>query len=369
MSTDTDTESKETVADGDAQLLSWETWDRIKHTERFTLVAAIVFVTVFPTLFTNPPFIPSELTGYEALARLVLIWGIFALGFNLLLGQTGLLSFGHAMFWGVAAYGSGLVAVHFTGSPLLMILAGTVFAGIVAALTAPILLRLHTVYFSIMTLAIAQMLFFLAREPFREITGGINGVTGISVDPLLGMFELTSPLPGILDVFWYDHLHLLLSIAFVGVIVFLARVRKSPYGLLFKAIRENETRASFVGLNVWRYKFAAFLLSGLVVGFAGSLMPIEQLFTGVGKLHWETSGFIVMITVLGGLGTLVGPIVGVFIFLYFRQIVNGLPVIGSWWLLLLAFAFTAIVWRYPDGAWGMVTNATARLRSIGGESR
>jgi branched-chain amino acid transport system permease protein len=363
MSTDT----TESVADGESGLLSWETWDRIKHTERFTLVATIAFLALFPPVFTDPLFVPADLTGYDALVRLILIWGIFALGFDLLLGQVGLLSFGHAMFWGVAAYASGLFAVHVTGSPLLMIVVGTLFGAVLAALVAPIVLRLHTVYFSIMTLAIAQMLYYLAREPLAEWTGGINGLTGISIEPLLGAIRLASPLPGFFYVIWSDYMYLLLAVVLFGVVALVTRIRKSPYGLLFKAIRENETRASFVGLDVWRYKFAAILLSGIIVGLAGSLMPIEQQFTGVGKLYWETSGYIVMIVVLGGLGTLAGPIIGVIIFLYFRQVVNGLPIVGSWWLLLLAVAFTAIVWRYPDGAWGMITNATSRLRSIGGE--
>lgn len=364
MSTDT----TESVADGESEWLSWDRWDRIKHTEWFTLAATLVFLVLFPILFTDPPLVPSELTGYEALVRLVLIWGIFALGFNLLLGQVGLLSFGHAMFWGVAAYASGLLAVHFTGSPLLMILVGTLSSAVLAVLVAPVVLRLHTVYFSIMTLAIAQMLYFLAREPLAEWTGGINGLTGIGVEPILGVIRLSEELPGFLDFFWSSYMYVLIAVCFFGVVALVTRIRKSPYGLLFKAIRENETRASFVGLDVWRYKFAAILLSGVIVGFAGSLMPLEQQFTGVGKLYWETSGYIVMIVVLGGLGTIAGPVVGVGIFLYFRQVVNGLPVIGSWWLLLLAIAFTAIVWQYPDGAWGMITNVTKRLRSIGGES-
>lgn len=363
MSTDT----TESVAKEEPGLISWETWDRIKHTEWFTLVATVAFLALFPIVFTDPPFVPSNLTGYDALVRLILIWGIFALGFNLLLGQVGLLSFGHAMFWGVSAYAAALVAIHVSGSPLLMIVTGVLFAVILAVLTAPIVLRLHTVYFSIMTLAIAQMLYFLAREPLAEWTGGINGLTGVPIEPLLGVIRLAGPVPGFLSVIWSNYMYLLIAICFLGVVALVTRIRKSPYGLLFNAIRENETRASFVGLNVWRYKFAAFVLSGVIVGLAGSLMPLEQQFTGVGKLYWETSGYIVMIAVLGGLGTIVGPIIGVVIFLYFRQVVNGLPVIGSWWLLLMAVAFTAIVWRYPDGAWGMITDATARLRSIGGE--
>ena len=363
MSTDT----TDSVGDGESELVSWATWDRVKHSERFTLVATILFLAIFPILFTAPPFIPDNLTGYEALVRLILIWGIFALGFNLLLGQVGLLSFGHGMFWGVAAYASGLLSVHFTGSPLLMILVGTLAGAVLAALVAPVVLRLHTVYFSIMTLAIAQMLYYLAREPLGEWTGGINGLTGIRVEPVFGMIRLSTPLPGVFGTLWSSYNYLLYALIFLGVVMLIARIRKSPYGLLFKAIRENGTRASFVGLDVWRYKFAAVLISGTIVALAGSMMPVEQQFTGVGKLYWETSGYIVMIAVLGGLGTIAGPIVGVFIFLYFRQVVNGLPVIGSWWLLLLAIAFTAIVWKYPDGAWGMITNGTKRLRSIGGD--
>ena len=361
------TESTESGTSEEPELLSWAKWDRIKHTERFTLAATVAFLALFPILFTEPPLVPSDLTGFEALVRLVLIWGVFALGFNLLLGQVGLLSFGHAMFWGVSAYASGLLAIHFTGSPLLMIVVGTLFGAILAALVAPVVLRSHTVYFSIMTLAIAQMLYYLAREPLAEWTGGINGLTGIQVEPLLGTFRLSSPLPGIFGEFWFDYMYVLLAVIFLGVVTLVTRIRKSPYGLLFKAIRENESRVSFVGLNVWRYKFAAILISGTIVALAGSLMSIEQQFTGVGKLYWETSGYIVMITVLGGLGTIAGPTVGVIIFLYFRQVVNGLPVIGAWWLLLLSIAVTAIVWRYPDGAWGMITNATSRLRSIGGD--
>ncbi|WP_415380162.1 branched-chain amino acid ABC transporter permease [Halosimplex sp. TS25] len=359
------TETTDEVADGDSSNV-WETWDRIKDTEWFVLLSAVVFVAVFPWLFTSAPLVPDELLGYDSLARLVLVWGIFALGFNHLLGQTGLLSFGHAMFFGGAAYASALFANNVAADPLLAVGAGVGFALVLAVITPFVLLRLHTVYFAIVTLAIAQMLYYLAREPLGELTGGINGL-GVSREPLLGVVELGETLPGIFGELWGVTMYLFVAVFFVGVVVFITRVRKSPYGLIFKAVRENETRASFVGLDVWRYKFAAFVISGFVAGIAGGLMPMETYFTGVERLHWTTSGDVVMMTVLGGLGTIVGPIIGVIVFLYFEGVVNGLDLIGGYWLLTLALAFTAVVWKYPDGIWGMLRSAGSRLRSRGGD--
>lgn len=360
------TKTSEEVTDGESSLVSWESWDRIKHTEWFTLLTTIVFVSAFPWVFTSFPFVPSSILGYDSLVRIILIWGIFALGFNLLLGQIGLLSFGHAMFFGGAAYATALFANNVSADPLLAIVVGVLFALVLAVVTPFILLRLHTVYFAIVTLAIAQMLYYVAREPLEEWTGGINGLSAERGD-LLGTIDLSEPLPGVLGTIWLDHMYVFIAVFFVGVVVFITRVRKSPYGLIFKAIRENETRAAFVGLDVWRYKFAGFVLSGFIVGIAGALLPMETFFTGVERLHWTTSGDLVMMTVLGGLGTIVGPIIGVIVFLYFEGVVNGWDLIGSYWLLMLAVAFTAVVWRYPDGLWGMATNVGSWVRSLGGE--
>lgn len=358
MSTDTIRE----FVGGESALISWETWDRIKHTEWFVVLAAIVFVSLFSYLFARSPVLSDLTRGYHSLARTIVIWSIFALGFSLLLGQTGLLSFGHAMFWGGASYATALFAIHVSADPVLMILAGTVFAAALAAVSALILLRLHTVYFAIVTLAIAQFLYYMVREPLEPITNGINGLSA-NPEPLFGIFPLHGGLAGLFGTFFVDNLYLLISVIFVGVIVFITRLRKSPYGLIFKAIRENETRASFVGLDVWRYKFAAFLFSGTIVGLAGSLMVLESQFTGVNRLYWQASGDIVVMTVLGGLGTIAGPIIGAIVFFYFQGVVDGFAVVGQYWLLMLALAFTAVVWKYPTGLWGMITNLTATLRN------
>lgn len=357
MSTDTVTNS----VDEESSLVSWDRWDRIKHTEWFVLLASVLFVLSFSYVFGRAPVVSDVLRGYHGLAVTVLIWSIFALGFNLLLGQTGLLSFGHAMFFGTASYATALFAIHVYNEPLTITLVGVLSAVVLGVLAALILLRLHTVYFAIVALAIAQFLYFLSREPLVEVTEGINGLD-IPRAPLLGVVELEHQFGGLLGALLVNNLYVYVGVCFVAVVAFITRIRKSPYGLIFKAIRENEMRTAVVGLDVWRYKFAAFVLSSAIVGLAGGLMAVNTQFAGVERLYWSVSGDVVVMTVLGGLGTLAGPVIGTFIFFYFRGIVNGMPTIGNYWLLLLAVSFTAVVWAYPDGVWGMITDFTGALR-------
>ena len=345
----------------ESSLLSVDRWDRIKHTERFIFLVSVAFVLTFSYLFSRAPVISDVTQGYHGLTITILIWSIFALGFNLLLGQTGLLSFGHAMFFGTASYATALFSIHVFNEPLTIVVVGMLSAVAIGVVAALILLRLHTVYFAIVALAIGQFLYFLANNPLEGITQGINGLE-VSRTPVLGVVDLDHEYGGILGELVVNNLYLFVGVFFVGVVVFITRIRKSPYGLIFKAIRENETRASFVGLDVWRYKFAAFLLSAAIVGLAGGLMAVNTQFAGVERLYWSVSGDIVVMTVLGGLGTLAGPVIGTFVFFYFKGIVNGFPTLGNYWLLLLALSFTAVVWVYPDGIWGMLADFARVLR-------
>ena len=355
------TDNAQTDVEDESSLISVDAWDRIKHTERFILLVSVGFVLTFSYLFSRAPVVSDVTQGYHGLTITILIWSIFALGFNLLLGQTGLLSFGHAMFFGTGSYATALFSIHVFNEPLTIIVVGVLSAVAIGAVAALILLRLHTVYFAIVALAIGQFLYFLASNPLEGITKGINGLE-VSRTPLLGVIDLEHEYGGILGELVVNNLYIFVAVFFVAVVMFITRIRKSPYGLIFKAIRENETRASFVGLDVWRYKFSAFLLSGGISGLAGALLAVNTQFAGVERLYWSISGDVVVMAVLGGLGTIIGPIIGTFVWFYFRGIVNGFPTLGDYWLLMLAVSFTAIVWAYPEGIWGMITDLTAELR-------
>jgi branched-chain amino acid transport system permease protein len=357
--------SEDQPTDASPGLLSWERWDRLKQRELFVFAAAVVFVFVWSWLFSRSPVI-GDLGGYHSIAKSILIWGIFAMGFNILLGETGLLSFGHAMFWGTGGYAAAILSIYLISDPILMLLVA-LFAGLILdVLTGVVALRLHEVYFAIITLAFAQLVYYLAESPLRPLTRGRNGLTRIDVDPLFGTFRLREEFHGggLLETFLVDYQYLLIGIVFVLAVVFINRLRKSPYGLIFRAIRENEGRVPDVGLNVWRYKFAAYVISGGVVGLGGGLLTIESAFAGLRSMYWVTSGEIVIMTVLGGIGTLFGPVLGVVIFLYFKNVVNGLPTIGPYWLIILATVFTAIIWIYPDGIWGAIKQGAAKVRSL-----
>mgnify|MGYP000026359591 FL=1 len=359
----------------DAGLISWETWDRIKHTERFIAGTAIVFVLTFSWAITSAPVLSDIFQGYHRLALSMLAWMLLGLSFNLLLGQTGLLSFGHAMFWGGSGYAAALFAIHVHDAPLLIMVAGVSFSVVLGFLAALVLLRLHGVYFAIVTLAIAQTLYRLAREPLEPLTKGINGLRP-SFGPLLGVFEL-GEYHGPLE-FLGSGMYVFVGIFFVATVVLIARIRKSPYGLIFKAVQENETRARAIGLNVWRYRFAAFMLSAFIGGLAGTLYFMV---TGPGlssgsvvpeRMLWTNSGNLVVMVVLGGLGTIAGPLIGVFFYQWMGNFFNGLEwtipgleivgPVGQYWQLLVALAFTTVVWTYPDGIWGMITDFTGALR-------
>jgi branched-chain amino acid transport system permease protein len=333
--------------------------------ELAVVAAFAAFVAVFPWLFARAPVVSETLQGYQGLATLILIWGIFAVGFDLLLGYTGLLSFGHAVFWGWAAYAAAIFSVNVSDSPVLMVVAGATIAALLAWVLGFLSLRRGGIYFAILTLAWGQMSYYLALSPLAGLTNGENGFTGMEVGQLFGQVYLESPLPvpalaELLGNWMY---------VFVGTIAVLAvwatyRILHSPYGLVFQAIRENELRTEFVGLNVWRYKLMSFILSGTLAGVAGSLFAIHGHYVPLESLYWTTSGEIVIMTVLGGVGSLFGPIVGAGLYLYVENIVSGFPDLGSYWHLILGVLFVVAVALFPRGIWGFVedvAHAVARL--------
>ncbi|WP_435179484.1 branched-chain amino acid ABC transporter permease [Halorussus sp. AFM4] len=365
--------------------------DALMESELFVVALFAAFVAVFPWLFSDAPVISGFLNGYRDLATLMLIWGIFAMGFNLLLGYTGLLSFGHAAFWGGAAYAAGIFSNLVSSSPILIILAGTAFAALLAWILGFISLRRGGIYFSILTLAFGQMAYYLALSPMAWITNGENGYTAVEIGSLLGTFDLRYPVPvvGWLVGTWK---YVLVGIVAVASVAVAYRILHSPYGMVFRAVRENEQRAEFVGLNVWRYKLMSFIISGAFAGIAGSLFTIYGAYVPLQSLYWTTSGEVVIMAVLGGVGSLFGPIVGAGIYLYVENIISGVqkltltftgpsewitlvqePVVlldgfGAYWHLILGLVFVLVIALFPRGLWGLLEDAGDAIRGrTGGE--
>jgi branched-chain amino acid transport system permease protein len=312
--------------------------------------------------------IDLSIGGFVGLPSLILIYGIVVIGFNLLLGYTGLLSFGHAAFFGTGAYVAGVVS-QTVGSPVVMILAGTVVATLIAWPIGWISIRRTGVYFAVITLTFGQMLYFWALSPGSFVTNGDNGFSSVETGPLLGLFELdTAIFPNIqlLQSYTYEYV-------FIAVLALLAlwtanRVLKSPYGLIFEAVGQNQQRVSFVGLNVSRYKLMAFILSAVFAGVGGALFIIHESYIHPNTAYfWIQSGDFVIMTILGGAGSLVGPVFGAFIFEYVANVISGisLPVIGfigSLWRIVLGIVFVVIVWTFPKGIYPGLRDFVIRIR-------
>lgn len=358
-------------------------WEQIREREATVIGIAAVVVAVFPWVFARSPFVSDVLLGYQSLATLILIWGIFAIGFDLLLGYTGLLSFGHAAFWGGAAYAAGIFSKSVSADPIAMVVVGTVSAILFAWVLGFLSLRRGGIYFSILTLAFGQMLYFMATAPLSEWTGGENGLTGIEVGMLFGAFHLEADLPGLAGELMGTWLYLFVGVIAVAAVAAAYRILNSPYGMVFRAIRENEQRAQFVGLNVWRYKLMAFIISGAFAGIAGSLFTIHGSYVPLQSLYWTESGEIVIMAVLGGTASLFGPILGAAVYLYVENIVSGIQTLqipltdivlledfGTYWHLLLGLVFVVVIWVAPRGIWGAVSDVRSFVSDrLGGDRR
>jgi len=343
---------------GSAELTTTERIRALKDHEFAVVGASAIALLAFPWLLIDGlgmlgGAIGYSIGGYEGLPSLVLIYGIVVVGFNLLLGYTGLLSFGHAAFFGTAAYAAGIFSAEVSGSPILMVLVGTALATLLAWPIGFLSIRRSGVYFAVLTLTFGQMLYFFAIGPGGGITGGDNGYGNVNPEPLFGSFELGMPVP-FLGTFEY----VFIAVLFLAALVVANRVVNSPYGLIFKALGENEQRVEFVGLNVFRYKLMAFVISGGFAGLGGALFVMHERFIHPNTvLYWIQSGDFVIMTVLGGTGSLVGPVFGALLFEYISNVVSGvtLPVIGSigsLWRLILGAAFVTIVWVFPRGIYG-----------------
>jgi branched-chain amino acid transport system permease protein len=252
---------------------------------------------------------------YPVFLMNLLCFALFASAFNLLIGFTGLLSFGHAAFFGGAAYVTGW-ALKSAGLPTeLGLLLGMAAGGVIGLLMGSLAIRRQGIYFTMITLALAQMLYFVFLQ--ADFTGGEDGLQGVPRGTLLGLLNLKSDL---------NMYYLVLAIALFGFLL-IVRTIHSPFGQVLKAIKENEPRAISLGYDVDRYKLLAFVLSASLAGLAGSTKTLVLGFATLTDVHWTMSGLVVLMTLVGGLGTIIGPVVGAVIIIALE---NKLGDFGTW---------------------------------------
>jgi branched-chain amino acid transport system permease protein len=298
-------------------------------------------VAGFLAFFAVFPF----LVPYKALATEVLIYGLFAVGFNLLYGYAGLLSFGHAAYFGLGAYGAGIALAKLGVGSIwggLGIGLGAAAAG--GALIGFLCLRRRGIYFAMLTLAFAQLLYFIAFH-LADWTGGDDGLRGIPQLPAR-LPGLALPLDSSLGFYYF-------AFALVGLAVLgLRRVLDSPFGAVLQAIRENGDRAVACGYDITRVRLLSFVFSAALAGLAGALEALRLTVIPIESLHWTTSGQVVMMTLLGGAGTFFGPFVGAASYLVLE---DRLSVLTESWPLVIGAIFMAFVLFLPKGIWGTLT--------------
>lgn len=302
----------------------------ITFVRRHRVAAVIAFLVVFPLLMP-----------YQALAINILIFGLFAVGFNLLFGYTGLLSFGHAAFLGVGSYLTGIAMVHFGLHWGLAVLLGVASAALVGVAMGYLAIRTRGIYFSMVTLALAQIVYYAFYKAERW-TGGENGLRGIQV-PQMEVFGHT------LD-FLNPNTKYYIILAFVAAALwFVSRLLASPFGAVIEAVRENEKRAAACGYDVARTKLLVFVISAAICGLAGALRALHLSVVPIESLHYLLSGQAVMMCLLGGMGTFFGPFIGAGVFLTLEDVVTTLT---KHWMAIVGAIFMFFVLFFPAGIWG-----------------
>ena len=279
---------------------------------------------------------------YPVFLMKVLCFALFACAFNLLIGYAGLLSFGHALYFGWAAYVCAYAAKSWHLSPELAILIGTALAAALGLVAGAVAIRRQGIYFAMITLALAQMMYFFAVEaPF---TGGEDGIQAVPRGFLFGVFNLSQQATMYVFVF----------VVFLAGFLSIYRIIHSPFGEVLKAIRENEPRAISLGYKTDRYKLVAFVLSATLAGVAGATKALVFQLASLTDVHWSMSGEVVLMTLVGGLGTVFGPVVGAFIIVAME---NYLAEFGQWVTVIQGVVFVTCVLLFRRGIVGELANA------------
>jgi branched-chain amino acid transport system permease protein len=313
--------------------------------------------------------IAAPLAIYPVFLMKVLCFALFALAFNLLVGYVGLLSFGHAMFFGFAAYISAHLAkigtfhipyiaqspyLHLSWltiplpplPPELAILGGAAVAALLSLIVGSIAIRRQGIYFAMVTLALAQMVFFFCLQ--AKFTGGEDGIQAVPRRPVLGFFDIAND---------FNFYYVVLAIFVVGFLI-IYRTIHSPFGQVLKAIRENEPRAISLGYHVDRYKLLAFVLSATLAGLAGGTKAIVFQLASLTDVTWQMSGEVVLMTLVGGMGTVFGPIAGAAIIITMQNYLSGF---GEWVLVIQGVIFVITVLLFRRGVVGEIAALASRL--------
>ena len=341
------------------------------------LLMTLVFAAV---VFTMPIWLQPFGAAYPDLMQRFAIFGIFAIGFNILFGLTGYLSFGHAAFLGIGSYAAVWSFKLLSLNVLPAIILSTIIAGAFAAAIGFVSLRRTGIYFSILTLAFAQMCYNLAYSVLTPITNGETGLRVLRDDPRVidaafGRAEVAVPRADIFGLtmtgmtgFWTCAICLM--IAFYVAL----RITRSPFGMMLRGIKSNQTRMNYTGINTRPYTLIAFVISGMYAGLAGGLLAVVDPLAGAERMQWTASGEVVLMTILGGAGTLIGPFIGAVLIKYFENIFSSLgeatlhdafaflptglqdvvvtivsPFVGEGWHLTLGVVFMLVVIFLPGG--------------------
>jgi branched-chain amino acid transport system permease protein len=327
------TDATEPFKEAQAAPVSW-----LEFATRHRAGIASLVVLIFPLVM---PF--------TALAVNILIYGLYALGFNLVFGYLGLLSFGHAALFGTGAYLCGIAIVHFALPWYAAIALGVLGGLLMAALIGVLAIRTRGIYFAMVTMALSQCVYYLFYQAV-DWTGGENGLRGINVRviDLVGLkLDFINPLTR-----YYVIAAFVIAAFFV-----LSRILASPFGAVIEAVRENETRARASGYDVTLTRLITFILSGGFCGLAGALQALHLSIVPIEIMHYETSGLVVMIALLGGMGAFFGPMIGAAVFLILENLVSLWTV---HWQLIVGAVFIICVLFFPAGIWGTLISRSKR---------
>jgi branched-chain amino acid transport system permease protein len=292
--------------------------------------AMVVFFAIAP-FFLYPVFLMQALC-----------FALFACAFNLLIGYVGLLSFGHALFFGWASYLCAHAAKRWGFPPEAAVLFGTASAAVLGLVAGFLAIRRHGIYFAMITLALAQMMYFVAvRAPF---TGGEDGIQDVPRGRLFGLFDLSHEMT----------MYVFVLVTVLAAFLFIYRIINSPFGEVLKAIRENEPRAVSLGYKIERYKLLAFVLSATLAGLAGALKSLVFQLASLTDVYWTMSGEVVLMTLVGGLGTVFGPVVGAFLIVAME---TYLASFGQWVVVIQGAIFVFCVLVFRRGIVGELASA------------